>query len=204
MKKIDIEYTLSIYSEFFTGGGKGNSYIDSYLLKDDDGTPIIPGSLLKGKLKYYIDLVLMNKRFDKFDDELKLEIKENIFGKEGNNRGLLSFFNAHVTDKSKSKVYSLRTGTTIDRVVRTVKNKALYTIETTVDGIDFVGKIKGFLDENIYKREIYFLALAFNCMDTIGGNQSRGLGFINKEKSTFCIYEGKEKLKDNILSDWKV
>jgi hypothetical protein len=33
---------MKVTGNFFTGGGNGNGYIDSYLLKDAEGKPYIP------------------------------------------------------------------------------------------------------------------------------------------------------------------
>jgi len=225
VKRIDIEYEIFFKSEFFTGGGTGNSYADNYVLKDSSGNPYIPSSLIKGKLRYYSEVIANtvgstnlacklnsnhNKNYNEENSECKCSICI-VYGWQGNKKGFLTFYDAKLSNNKMNEdngdvkvkgIYKNRTGTTIDRYVKTVKKGALYTIETTIDGLSFGGEISGFLPDETYKRDIFLLKCAFNLVDSFGGNQSRGLGFVDTSKTKFEVYIDKNNENSNVY-DWK-
>ncbi|MEN8905345.1 MAG: RAMP superfamily CRISPR-associated protein, partial [Clostridiales bacterium] len=181
--------------------GVGNNLVNSFILKYNN-KPYIPGSLIKGKLRYnsemisklfkdkdnYYECLLSKSNFEVNEEESNCSCPIcKMFGGQGNNRGALIFGDNKLDDDKLSELFMTRTGTTIDRYLKTVKNKSLYSIETTIDKLIFLGEINGFLRDETYKKDIFILNSAFNLIDTIGGNQSRGLGFLNKEKCNIKI-----------------
>jgi CRISPR-associated protein Csm3 len=206
---------MKVTGNFFTGGGNGNGYIDSYLLKDAEGKPYIPGSLIKGKLRYYSEMIANTENNDELACKLSVNHNQNykednpecrcsvciIYGWQGNKKGFLTFYDAKINSNSLyENVVKTRTGTKVDRYLKTVVKGALYTVETTVDNLVFEGTISGYLPEKTYKKDIFLLGASFNMIDSIGGNQSRGFGFVG-DKSFEVYLNGTPEI--NNIYDWK-
>lgn len=205
--KIHIEIKLNFYNEYFTGGGKGTSEIDSYTLKNIDGMPYLPASALKGKLRY-----IATEIYDSlFKEECKNYYKENekcgclmcnLFGEKENSRGSLNFENLYLNNKNDRDVFNKRVGIQVNRYLKVVNDKALFKYETSNIGENyFTGEINGYLEEENYKKQLVILYLAFNYMDTLGGFQSRGTGWIGDKKEINIYVNGKEITKE-MLSEW--
>ncbi|MCI7442472.1 MAG: RAMP superfamily CRISPR-associated protein [Clostridium sp.] len=206
--KIHIEIKLNFYNEYFTGGGKGTSAIDCYTLKNIDGMPYIPASALKGKLRY-----IATEIYDSlFKKECKNYYKENekcgclmcsLFGEKENSRGSLNFENLYLNDNKNNNIFNERTGIQVNRYLKVVNDKALFKYETSSIGDNyFFGEINGYLEENDYKKQLLILFLAFNYMDTLGGFQSRGIGWIGNKKEIIMYVNGKEVTR-KMLDEWR-
>lgn len=210
--KIRIEIGLAFYNEYFIGGGKGLSNIDNHIIKDSVGRPYIPASTVKGRLRHetsrlYNSLEKDNKCifFQQKEDETCNCLVCKMFGNKGVAKGELNFSNLAAEDYNKhlKSLYSVRAGVQINRYLGTTKDDALFFTETSGCGgnINFRGKIEGYVQEDTYKYQILLLYLAFAFIDTLGGNQSRGIGWI-KDGKQFDIYVDEEKVEVNNLIEW--
>lgn len=208
--KVHIDIELKFYNEYFIGGGKGISSLDSYVLKDINDKPYIPATTLKGKLRYISTLIydgLTNSRCEGYyekHDKCNCIIC-NMFGSKENSIGRLKFQNLLLNDNGDNKGrYSVRNGIEVNRKLKVTKDKSLFKYETVALDRDekFIGEIDGYLSEDIYKKQIIVLFLAFNMMDTIGAMQSRGLGWLDSSSSIEVKVDGVTITKE-ILQEWR-
>ena len=210
---IHIDVSINFYNEYFTGGGKGISSIDSYSLKGINGLPYIPGSALKGKLRYittglYSSLTKYKCIFYYGEDKKCECIMCKMFGCKENSKGQLNFQNLNLNnynqlEKDSSNLFNNRDGILINRFMKVAKDSSLFNYETaSVGGNFYTGEIDGYLDEETYKGQLLLLYLGFNMMDTLGGFQSRGIGWIG-DKKEIDIYVDKKKVTEEMFEEWR-
>lgn len=213
--KLKIELSLSFYNGVHIGGGKGSGFIDSLVLKDYKGNPYIPGSSLKGRIRYNYALLINSFSgigtlcgFTGASNKNVLSCNCDVcklFGGRGNNPGMLYFQDLKLKDSNTNKnaLYSVRTGIQIDRFSNVVKDKALFTLETSgiSENNPFVGFIEGYIDEKDYKQQIILLYTAIKMIESLGGNQSRGFGWISNN-STVKIFVDDKLIDDSTLEKW--
>ncbi|MDY3828804.1 MAG: RAMP superfamily CRISPR-associated protein [Clostridium sp.] len=205
--KVDIDIRLKFYSAFFIGGGKGNSEVDLYALKDINGIPYIPGSSIKGKLRYMTTMVhnKIMKEKCKANDDIKCNCPVcSMFGGKENNKGSLRFSGLYFDDISiGEKIINVRNGIKLNRFLGCVEDQSLYNYETVEsENNTFNGKINGYLDEKTYKKQLLLLFLGFSMLDTIGGMQSKGIGWLDEAKE-MIIYVNGEEISSSILNEWR-
>jgi CRISPR/Cas system CSM-associated protein Csm3 (group 7 of RAMP superfamily) len=193
------------------GGGQGEDPNMSYLLRDTKGNMFYPGSSLKGKIRHYAQLLYDQKYPDLHQtDELHqtddLHKKDDVdkkctcavcrlFGREGNQQGTLFFSDMHMPDQSYAQS-EIRAGVAIDRTRRTAKDEALYRIET-LNVSELIGDITGSVEND---DDIELLQKAIDFVEQIGGNNSRGLGWV-EIKITDCTSKGDSISEDDIKSE---
>ena len=206
--KVHININIKFYNEYFTGGGKGTSEIDAYTLKNIDGLPYIPGSSFKGKIRYIATSIysgVFNKECNSYygKEEKCNCLMCNMFGGKENNKGLLNFENLYLDNKNDKDIFNQRTGIQINRYLGVVNDKALFKYETSSTGDNsFVGEINGYLEEENYKKQLLILFLSLNYMETLGGFQSRGIGWISDNKKISMYINGKE-VTQKVLGEWR-
>lgn len=206
--KINIKIDIDFYNEFFIGGGKGNSNIDSYVLKDINGIPYIPGSTFKGKLRYMTTLVYNMFSKNACISRLYKDKKCNclicdIFGERDNQKGKLNFSNLILSEDNNKDLINIRNGIAVNRYLGTVCDKSLFNYEAVKSGSNhFKGEINGYLDEETYKKQLLLLFLGFSLIEALGGFQSRGLGWLGETRKMQIFVDGKEISKSN-LQDWR-
>lgn len=210
--KILIKLKVKFYNEYFTGGGKGTSVISEYMQKDILGLPYIAGTALKGKLRYWgvnIYQALSNQKCSMYyhsNKSCECMICK-MFGSGDNKQGLLRFQNlslkvADSLDSREKQIFNYRPGIQINRYMNVVSDGALRSYETASNITDsyFHGEINGYLEESEYKKQLVILYLAFQMMETLGGFQSRGLGWIDKKKMN--IYINSKEITETELQLW--
>jgi len=214
-KHLRIELYISFYNEYFIGGGRGSGIIDSFVIKDSENKPYIPASTIKGRIKYNFALLLntfKNQLFCGFDNMDRGTKNKNCqciickwFGREGNKPGILYFNDLKLNDKSQSfqNDYSIRSGILIDRYTKNAMDKALFTIETSGMGgaHKFAGEIEGYVDSEDFKNYIPILYTAIAMIETLGGSQSRGLGWLSHECS-IKVFENNNEIDAETIRNW--
>ena len=206
--KVNINICIDFYNEFFIGGGKGNSDIDLYVLKDVNGAPYIPGSALKGKLRYMVTLVnnifAQNKYNCTRNEGEKCEcLVCDIFGNKDNKKGKLNFGNLSLSNGVYGDTIHVRNGIAVNRYLGIVCDKSLFKFESVQNKNNyFIGEINGYLSEGKYKKQLLLLFLGFSLIETLGGFQSRGLGWLGKTKEIKIYVDNKEISKAD-LNDWR-
>lgn len=181
-KHIVINLDISFYNQCFIGGGKGGSNIDMYTLKDSEDKPYIPASTIKGRVRANFSMLLKTFYKNKKDAEY---IVTKWFGEGGNKPGKLYFDDLKMegNDLEKSYMYDVRNGITVDRYRRCVRDRALYNIQTAGAGGNehFQGQISGYVLEEDYEEFMPYLFTAVKMIKTIGGSQSRGIGWLSDD-----------------------
>jgi len=159
MPKISLEVTFEMESAFHFGGGKGAGSNTALILRDDKDHAYLPGSAVKGKVRYYVQM---------FCSEGDVNI---LFGEPGNSQGLLSF--SDFTSDSDTLQTERRAGNKINPYTRTAEDNMLFTIEAErVDTL--IGTVRG----NISEDQLNILKGSLKMITHIGGNTSRGLGVV--------------------------
>lgn len=206
--KIKIDVNISFYNEYFIGGGKGTSQIGNYVLKDINGLSYIPGTSLKGKLRYNVTSIYNSIKEHKcnfYNDSQEPCgcIICDMFGEKNNLKGSLYYSNLNRSSENKNELFSVRSGIQVNRYMKVTKDLSFFLTQTAGEAgtANYEGKIQGYLNENTYKEQLVFLYTAFYLTNTIGGNQSRGLGWLSDDKSLHIYVNGKEIDREK-LREW--
>ena len=196
---ICLTYRLKFQSPFHCGTGLTNGLIDRSVQKDKEGFLYVPGSTVKGVLRetceYLARILIPNADIrDPHDEENALEsffeesdIVECIFGSRYHESEIF-FDNACMTWESKEYRFMQtenRTQTRLSRLTGTVMSGALYSIEFGISGLEFEGKIRGWLEgiSNPFSDDLpgsyplYLLIAGLSMTDRIGANRSTGMGY---------------------------
>lgn len=230
MNHVEICFDLTVHSAFFIGSGLGIAgIVDKACMKDAEGFIYIPGSSIKGKIRYYCKQLLQLPKF-----KTSVEICETFNNPEvcksdnpclicrlfGSNytEGALHFHNAQLKDEFRSVLdkknpidmkyqTNLRTNNKINRYTRTTEKGHLFTTEAGEKGFVFDGTIIGCFDvviceESEYKTplELFLLMSGLHLVNNIGGQKSRGMGNCKVEISKIMI-DGIQYNPSNILHD---
>ena len=189
-RKLDVEVTLILDSPFHVGGGKGAVSNHSFLQKNLEKEPYIPGSAIKGKVRQLAMQFMENSstpcRFahHKEDREQSCEcLLCDMLGKAGNDKGRLYF--SEFSIQSEGDVFTaVRTGNAVDCYTRTAKDAHLFGVEIAESGeqMRLVGTIHGYLDASCFEKQKKLLFTTLEYISFIGGNSGRGLGWIQEIK----------------------
>lgn len=194
--KIEIQLRLELETPLHVGTGYGLAgYLDATTLADHEGHPYIPGSSLKGRLRYYLRRLL-----SAWEDDAA--VLENIFGAE-NQVGSLFFGDLRLDGQWRNLIRRLqtehtdgastakriqtqrRTGVMLSRLRGIAMNRRLFTVETVPSHLAFEGRIRGNLPDRgqtlsiegqAYPRDLALLLAACTALRHMGGRKSRGLG----------------------------
>lgn len=196
---ICLTYLLKFQSPFHCGTGLTNGLIDRSVQKDKEGYLYVPGSTIKGVLRETCEYlartlipdVAVRDPHEK-DDAVKSfseepDIVECIFG-SGYREGSIFFDNACMTWESKEYRFMQtenRTQTRLSRLTGTVISGALYSSEFGISGLEFEGKIHGWLEgvSNPFSDDLpgsyplYLLIAGLSMTNRIGANRSTGMGY---------------------------
>ncbi|NLL06126.1 MAG: hypothetical protein GX270_10170 [Clostridiaceae bacterium] len=147
-----------------------------------NGIPYIPGSSLKGKVRYNFSRIVGDKGSHKEKAFCSCPVCL-VFGGAGNNQSRI-FFDDLVPDERSSGNVGIRYGVAIDRYTKTSNDKFLYTREVAEDFV-FKGDISLYYDDKmchskkpgcfVYENE---LLLSIKMIEAIGGGNSSGFGFV--------------------------
>lgn len=182
--KISLEITalnpLAIATGHATSG-----LVDSFIIKDTRGLPYIPGTTLKGRLKYYI------QQFAR-DEDL-----ERLFGKGGNTPGQLIFTDAKL--QQPQAAIEIRSTIQVDRFRKVVVDKALGFSEAARIDLPLYGEIRGFLNNDTAKRDVALIYLGLKALTYIGGGKSKGLGRVRASGN--FVLDGRE-ISESTIKEW--
>lgn len=153
--------------------------------------PIIPGSTLKGKTRNECERILASlnwkvchaPRADTMcphDPDVKSSPCEicNLFGGPSH-QSRLFFCDAVVEAEQDLAPFLVKaqTGVSLSRTRRTSEDERLYYFERGIEGLDYQGKVEGYLDASSANRQLALLIAAFGRLVAIGGGKSRGAGW---------------------------
>jgi CRISPR-associated Csx10 family RAMP protein len=177
-------------SPFHSGGGLGEDATTSYLVRDAQGNPIWPGSSFKGKVRHYAQAILSEVRGSNCasDENSKIDEQEvhcdciicDMLGGTGNARGNLLFSDLRLNDLALEPSV-MRAGNAINRKLRTAKDTGLFEVEAAGghSGTVLSGEIHGTLRDEGSDDQRKLLTAAIKSIPFIGGNTSRGLGWVD-------------------------
>jgi CRISPR/Cas system CSM-associated protein Csm3 (group 7 of RAMP superfamily) len=212
--KVDLQVRLELVTPLHVGTGYGLAgYIDARTLTDPDGYPYIPGSSLKGRLRYYLRRLLPTLGNGPGDPGPL----ENLFGQE-NRVGTLFFTDLRLSQPWANLMQRLREGTDrgvplkglltgrhtnvmLSRLRGVAVRQRLFTVETVPPHLDFQGSIHGHLPDQgrtltikgqTYPWDLALLVAACQSLTHLGGRKSRGLGRCHLviEKDGLRVNEG--------------
>ena len=206
--KIEFELLITPLSQFHIGTGFGvGRFIDRATIKDNLGAIYIPGSTIKGKAKYFARQMANSFGLDYCTEDNPCKgnpcIVCSTFGSPLH-QGKFFFSDARVPEKiiksiteenEENPAISLRyflntrTGTKIDRRFGTVQEDHLFTTEAGMRGIPLAAKIYGtgndFTLQDTGKgklpEELMFLLKSLSLITHLGGDVSRGRGYVKIE-----------------------
>lgn len=203
-KNINLKLTITFSSPFMVGSGFGIAgLVDSSTVKDSDGIVYLPASSIKGKIKsefkkniesLFTGSVcnsIMSGRTNVCQDK---DIKNacvvcRIFGSEFY-EGSLIFEDAVMDADTREILYkiennkiipvfqsSIRSGTKINRFLKTTEEGALFSLEGVNPAIVLTSNINGscYMSEDEYN---YFKG-TIKTITHLGGNKARGNGRCN-------------------------
>lgn len=211
-KRLIISGTIETITPLHVGSGRPLveiGQVNMPILTDPEGTPYVPGSSLKGRIRAETERILREKGEKvclppdiKFMCGTKETNVDNfcvcckIFGSAGKNNSVASkvrFRDAYPIDNIETLLE--RTCTAIDRSTGSVAKKALYTIQAVPAGAKFGLEIVG---ENLTNEELRLLKAAIKSVEdsALGGSSTRGFG-----KVKFSIQSVKERTAGYYLGE---
>lgn len=204
--KIEFELIITPLSQFHIGTGFGvERFIDRATIKDKLGAVYIPGSTIKGKAKYFgrqmansfglgyctegnpcrEDPCVVCRTFGSPLHQGKFFFSDATLPKE---------IIESITEENKDKpaiparfFLNRRPGTKIDRRFGTVEEDHLFTTEAGMRGVRLTAKIYGSGNDFILQGkgklplELNLLLGALSLITHLGGDVSRGLGYVRIE-----------------------
>lgn len=216
---------ITAVTPLHVGSGKPEVRIGEAIsvLRNVEGTPYIPGSSMKGKVRTEAEKIARKLGHTicnppdtkKMCGTLKREEKElciacQIFGTAGENISRASKVKFRdALPMGSIATFEIRTGIALDREKGSVYKRALYTIEAVPAGTKFNFEM---ISENLTDEELSLLLAAIKSVqDTgLGGSSTRGLGKIRidikkiqERSSEFYIGKEDEKvLEGEELAAW--
>lgn len=173
------------HSYFLGGGGATAGILDNFLLRDGRNRPYIPGSTMKGRLCHNAVMIARALGEETCDQRKPRQagcrcLICRLFGAEGYNPGGLYFDNLYpVLPEEADLPPVLRAGVAIDHARRGVQEGRLFFMETAAPlSVPFMGGIEGALVGADAGKAVALLYLALKLMRTLGGGQSRGMGWV--------------------------
>lgn len=188
-----LQGSITALTDIHIGAGKGSGHeigdIDLPILKDSFGRAYIPGSSIKGKVRTEAERIEREiggdvctppdvKRMcgtikSKLDD---LCICCRVFGTAGDNISSASkvrFRDSYPTEKVEQT--DVRTGIAMNRSTASVRERALYSVESIPAGTQFEFEL---VTENLSEEESTLLRASIKSVEdsAIGGGSSRGFG----------------------------
>lgn len=197
--KIEMQLRLGLDTPLHVGTGYGMAnYLDARTQTDHENYPYIPGSSLKGRLRYYLRRLLSSWNGPA---DVSAPI-ENLFGAK-DQVGSLFFGNLRLDSEWRNLIARLRqdgtggntaaeriqtqrrTNVMLSRLRGVAMERRLFTVETVPPPLAFEGRIRGYLpdcdrtltiNDQTYPRDLALLIAACSALTHLGGRKSRGLG----------------------------
>lgn len=221
--KIKIETALSVGA----GASKPAIGVDKGMARDARGRVIIPGSSIKGKLRFECERILrglnpllvcepprpetmcpqyaLPGEADKLVPQRRLCAVCRLFGSPWF-KGSLLFSDAKLMDGEawKGLDSQIRPGVSISRRRRVAEDEKLFFIETSLPqtGMIFEETIRGEISD---EKEVALILGGLRCLCAIGGGKSRGLGWSSIEISKI-ILDGIERETEGFvdkIGEWE-
>lgn len=191
--KRKLKVTIKLLTPLHVGGEPGEDANKSYVLYGGDKEAYYPGTAFKGKVKHYarqlqIDRCNLPRNSKRLTEDKVCECTVcRLFGRKGNSRGSLIFSDFHAVGKP---VIDTRAGNSIDRFRRVAEDAKLFTTESAVVS-ELVGDITGSMDSS----DVDLLENSIKLIQQIGGNTSRGLGWVEDIKVELVNMHGEHNTK---------
>lgn len=203
-QRLDLRYRIAWQGRWHVGSGYQSAAADRLQRRSGspgrDGTPIVPGSQIKGVLRHHCE---------RLASTLDLNAVDPHSGAEPGDRSLVAHFrplaesgllidrlfgsryqgeclfvtNALPTTSLPGNPTAVAARTAIDRVTGTVREQHLFTTELVEKGVDLRGDIRarhpgGVLtqDGGDFPYEYALLVAGVLSLETLGGDRSVGLG----------------------------
>ena len=190
MTLLMIDLTITFESALSIGaGGSAGTIADKSIVRDGWGRPLIPGSQIKGKLRWAIEQMLRSMGHDipsPFDETIETEtIVRDLFGSP-EHRSPLHFADLPVTvvtatqaPTMRQELSQVRPSVSINRRRGTAEDARLLFQEIALEGMAFAHKraITGNLPDAHAEQYAALLWAALKLTDRWGGAKSRGLGW---------------------------
>lgn len=210
--RVLLHYEITTISDLHIGGHSTiePAEVDNPVIKNSEGSPIIPGSSLKGVLRTEAERLLrglgVNEVCDIFDRAKIGGCNEcpvcKLFG--GKDLAASIRFKDCITSQKKTFI---RDGVAIDRQKRKAKKSGKFDFEVVPKGTLFSGKLtieNTRLEEKKYAKLGAILSLFdfFNsCSGSLGHATSRGFGEVELQVKKFSIISAEDYLKGNYKGD---
>ncbi len=197
---VNIEYNLKVCGPLYIGSGLGGG-IKKMLLRQSDGSFIIPGSTVKGRTRYYArEFARITKLFSGND-------VDRTFGETGDEDKSARFCAFSDLKSPIIPVFPVRNGIQICRKTGTTKPHALFNTEIACYERDneFQGKLFcSFPEEK--EKYIALLVAALRLFSHLGGSKTTGMGKCTIPMETISVKKnGKtiENLEEFLLKYWE-
>ena len=171
MQRIKLEIKINLLTPLHIGGEPGEDTNTKYILRGADGRAYYPGTAFKGKTRHYARM--LQKDVCKLSEECDCSVCR-LFGGVGNARSSLFFSDFHANGENATDI---RAGNKIDRYRRVAEDEKLFTTESAAIR-EMVGAITGKVEDN---EELNLLKDSIRLIQQIGGNTSRGFGWVDGE-----------------------
>ena len=190
MMPIKLKITINLSTPLHVGGEPGADVNTAYILRGADGLAYYPGTAFKGKVRHYA--LQLQKGNCKFPYACDCDVCR-LFGGEGNAPGELFFSNFHVVGEQAT---DFRAGNAIDRYRRVADDKKLFTTESAA-----ISVLEGYITGNVKNdeldsdngdatsKDVRLLKESIKLIRQIGGNTSRGFGWVKNEIAVEVVGE---------------
>jgi CRISPR/Cas system CSM-associated protein Csm3 (group 7 of RAMP superfamily) len=190
MTQLRIELTITTESALSIGaGGSAGTLADKSIVRDGWGRPVIPGSQVKGKLRWAVEQLLRGMGQDipaPFDAEVERKtLVRELFGSP-EHRSPLHFADLPATvvvaeqaQAMQRHLSQVRPSVSINRRRGTAEDARLLFQEIALEGMQFTHEraIGGHLPDANAEQCAALLWAALKLTDRWGGAKSRGLGW---------------------------
>ncbi len=190
MTRLTIALTITLDTALSIGaGGSAGTIADKSIVRDGWGRPLIPGSQVKGKLRWAVEQLLrgMGQHIPApFDADIeRATVVRELFGSP-EHRSPLHFLDLPANTISASQARNLhaslshiRPSLSVNRRRGTAEDARLLFQEAALEGTQFAHEraIVGNLPDAVAEEYAALLWAALKLTDRWGGSKSRGLGW---------------------------
>jgi CRISPR/Cas system CSM-associated protein Csm3 (group 7 of RAMP superfamily) len=177
VRAVKLKVSINLLTPLHVGGEPGEDANTAYILRGADRNAYYPGTAFKGKARHYaLQLQEMRGIHCAFPSSCACAVCR-LFGGEGNAPGSLYFSNFNAVENQAT---DLRAGNSIDRYRRVADDEKLFTTESAAIG-SLVGHITGNVNDDCLPKDSDLLAESIKLIRQIGGNTSRGFGWVDGE-----------------------
>lgn len=200
--RLDLSYEIAWKGRWHVGSGYQSAVADRLLrrLGGPDGVPFVPGSQIKGVLRYQCERLALTFGLDAVNPHAGIEedekvlvthfkpltkstlVVDRLFGNRYQGECLF-VTNAIPVPSEETIITSIQPRTALDRLTGTVMEQHLFTTEFSEEGTRLQGGIRarhpvGVLtqDGDGFPYEYALLLASLLSLDTLGGDKSIGLG----------------------------